>query len=89
MGDALNAAVNQLTDPRVSSSALRIATAPVEADIIREIPFRNAGAGVTIVLSQIKAVTKWPAAPRYRAIRGPETGLRGNRRESAEGRRRR
>ena len=62
MGDALNAAVNQLTDPRVSSSALRIATAPVEADIIREIPFRNAGAGVTIVLSQIKAVTKWPAA---------------------------
>ncbi len=62
MGDALNAAVNQLSDPRISSSALRIATAPVEADVIREIPFRNAGAGVTIVLSQIKAVTKWPAA---------------------------
>jgi hypothetical protein len=62
MGDALNAAVDQLTDPRVSSSALRIASAPIEADVIRDIAFRNASEAVTIVLSQIKAVTKWPAA---------------------------
>ena len=62
MGDALNAAVNQLTDPRVSSSALRIASAPVEASVIKDIPFRNASEAVTIVLSQIKAVTKWPRA---------------------------
>ena len=68
MGDALNAAVNQLSDPRISSSALKIASAPVDASVIQDIPFRNAGAGVTIVLSQIKAVTKWPAAldiPRF------------------------
>ena len=62
MGDALNAAVNQLTDPRVSSSALRAASSPVEASVIKDIPFRNASEAVTIVLSQIKAVTKWPRA---------------------------
>jgi hypothetical protein len=67
MGDALNAAVDQLTDPRVSSSALRIASAPIEADVIRDIAFRNASEAVTIVLSQIKAVTKWPAA-----LEGPQ-----------------
>jgi hypothetical protein len=61
-GDALNAALNQLIDPRISSSALRTATAPIEADVIREIPFRNASEAVTIVLSQVKAATKWPAA---------------------------
>jgi hypothetical protein len=62
MGDALNAAITQMTDPRISSTALRLATAPIEASIIREIVFRNAAAGVTIVLSQIKSVTKWPSA---------------------------
>ena len=62
MGDALNAAVDQLTDSRISSSALRIASGPIEAAVISDIPFRNASEAVTIVLSQIKAVTKWPAA---------------------------
>jgi len=61
-GDALNAAINQISDPRISSSALKIATAPIEASVIQDIPFRNAAAGVTIVLSQIRSVTKWPAA---------------------------
>ena len=68
MGDALNAAVNQLTDPKVSSAALRAAGVPIEAKIIQEIAFRNAGAAVVIVLSQIRTVTKWPAAldtPRF------------------------
>ena len=64
MGDALNAAINQISDPRISNSALRMATSPVEPAVIREIAFRNASEGVTIVLSHIKAVTKWPAALR-------------------------
>ena len=67
-GDALNAAVDQLTDPRVSSAALRLASAPIEASVIREIAFRNAAAAVVIVLNHIKTVTKWPAAldtPRF------------------------
>jgi hypothetical protein len=48
MGDALNAAVNQLTDPRVSSAALRLANVQIDANIIQEIAFRNAASAVTI-----------------------------------------
>jgi hypothetical protein len=61
-GDALNAALDQLSDPRISSSSLKIATAPIDAKIIKEIPFRNASEAVTIVLSQVKAARKWPNA---------------------------
>jgi hypothetical protein len=61
-GDALNVAVAQLADPRISRSALKIAKTPVDATIISEIPFRNASEAVTIVLSHVKAATKWPAA---------------------------
>jgi exonuclease VII small subunit len=60
-GNALNAALTQLTDPKISSSVLRLATSPIEASVVREIPFLNASEAVTIVLSQVKAVTKWPA----------------------------
>jgi hypothetical protein len=60
-GNALNAALTQLSDPKISSSVLRLATSPLDASVIREIPFRNASEAVTIVLSEVKAVTKWPA----------------------------
>jgi hypothetical protein len=61
-GDALNAALDQLSDPRISSSSLKIATTPIDAQVIRDIPFRNASEAVTIVLSQVKAASKWPSA---------------------------
>jgi hypothetical protein len=61
-GDALNAALDQLGDPRISSSSLKIATAPIDAQVIKDIPFRSASEAVTIVLSQVKAATKWPSA---------------------------
>jgi hypothetical protein len=61
-GDALNAALDQLADPTISSSSLKIATAPLDAKIIADIPFRNATEAVTIVLSQVKEAKKWPAA---------------------------
>ncbi len=61
-GDALNAALDQLADPAISSSSLKIATAPIDAKIIADIPFRNASEAVTIVLSQVKEAKKWPAA---------------------------
>ena len=61
-GDALNAALDQLADPAISSSSLKIATAPIDAKIIADIPFRNATEAVTIVLSQVKEAKKWPAA---------------------------
>jgi hypothetical protein len=61
-GEALNAALDQLSDPRISSSSMKIATAPVDAKIIKDIPFHNASEAVTIVLSQIKAARQWPPA---------------------------
>jgi hypothetical protein len=59
-GDALNRALDQLTDPRLSRSTLRVASSEINAQMIREIPFRNNTEAVTIVLSQVKAATKWP-----------------------------
>ncbi len=67
-GNALNAALDQLSDPRIHSSALRTADTPVSAKSIREIPFRNASEAVTFSLSQLKASSQWPAVllePRF------------------------
>jgi hypothetical protein len=67
-GDALNAALDQLSDPRIHSSTLRMAGAPISAQLIREIPFRNAAEAVTFSLSQLRASTHWPAVllePRF------------------------
>jgi hypothetical protein len=61
-GDALNAALDQLSDPRIQGSSLRIAATPIDAKTIGEIPFRYASEGVTIILSSFKGATKWPAA---------------------------
>jgi len=63
-GDALNAILDQLTDPRVHSSALRLAADPLEGDVVREIPFENASEGVTISLDQLTAKDGWPFALR-------------------------
>ena len=48
--------LDQLSDPRISSSSLKIATAPIAANVIKDIPFVSASEAVTIIsLSQIKA----------------------------------
>jgi len=71
-GDALNAALDQLSDPRIHSSALRTADTPIAAKSIHEIPFRNASEGVTFSLSQLKASSQWPTVllePRFASER--------------------
>jgi hypothetical protein len=60
-GDALNAALDQLSDPRVHASALRMADSPIYARLVQDIPFRNAAEAVTFSLSQLRASTEWPA----------------------------
>jgi len=65
-GDALNAAVDQLSDPRIHTSALRMADEPIDAAIVRQIPFRNAVEAVTFSLSGLKNASAWP-----NALRGP------------------
>lgn len=59
-GDALNQAVRDLSDPRLGSSALRAASAPVEANWISQVPFENATERVTIMLDQLRNAFKWP-----------------------------
>jgi hypothetical protein len=67
-GDALNAALDQLSDPRIHSSVLRMAETEIPAQLIRDIRFRNAAEAVTFSLSQLRASTQWPAVllePRF------------------------
>jgi hypothetical protein len=59
-GDALNAAVTDLSDPRLGSSALRAAKVPVPASLIAEVPFINASERVTLMMDQLRASVKWP-----------------------------
>jgi hypothetical protein len=59
-GDALNQAVRDLSDPRLGSSALRAATAPVPADVIAEVPFENQSERVAIMLDQLRSAFNWP-----------------------------
>jgi hypothetical protein len=63
-GDALNAALDQISDPRVSSSSLRLATAKVPGTVVRDIPFVNASEAVSISLDQLTAEKGWPFALR-------------------------
>lgn len=61
-GDALNVILDQVTDPRVHSSALRLAKDPISSDVIDDIPFENASEAVTVSLNQLSAKGAWPAA---------------------------
>ena len=61
-GDALNAILDQLTDPKVHSTALRLIKTPISGKAIREIPFENASEAVTISLHQLSGEEGWPVA---------------------------
>jgi hypothetical protein len=62
-GDALNRALDQLSNSRVQTSSLYgIAKTPIDPKTIQAIPFRYASEAVTLALSQVKSATKWPAA---------------------------
>jgi len=61
-GDALNVVLDQITDPRIHSSALRLATQPIESKAIKDIPFENASEGITLSLNQLTAKDNWPPA---------------------------
>ncbi len=61
-GSALNVALDDLTNPRLGSSALRAASAPVPASLIAEVPFVNNAERVTLMLDHMRQGVKWPAA---------------------------
>lgn len=60
-GDALNAILDELTDPKVRRVALRLAVAPVSWDEVREIPFEYASGGVVLSLDRLTREDNWPA----------------------------
>ena len=63
-GNALNFALDQVTNPKVPSSTLRTATAKVPGTLIRAVPFVNAAEAVSISLDQLTAENGWPVALR-------------------------
>jgi hypothetical protein len=59
-GSALNIALDDLTNPRLGSSALRAARAPVPAKLIADVPFVNNAERATLMLDQMRQAVKWP-----------------------------
>jgi hypothetical protein len=61
-GDALNAILDQVTNPKIHSTALRLIRDPISSKAIREIPFQNASEAVTLSLDQLSGEGAWPIA---------------------------
>jgi hypothetical protein len=59
-GNALNVAVEDLSDPRLGRSALRAATIHVPASLIASVPFVYASERITLMLDDLRASVKWP-----------------------------
>jgi hypothetical protein len=61
-GDALNAVLTELSDPKIQRSALQSSAKDMlDATDVRDIPFKNNSEVVTIILSDLKKATSWPA----------------------------
>jgi hypothetical protein len=56
--DALNVALVELSDPKLRSGALRVASVPVPTRLIAEIPFRNATERVILMLDELRGAIR-------------------------------
>jgi hypothetical protein len=63
-GNALNVILDQLSDPRIHESTLKMATDTVPARYVHAIPFVNASEAITISLDDLTGNEDWPAALR-------------------------
>lgn len=63
-GDALGAILRDLLDPKVSDSASRYAQVPLDADVVRRIPFKLGEKGETFSMNRLslKGQNKWAVA---------------------------
>src|SRR5262249_7118676 len=59
-GNALNVAVEDLSDPRLGRSALRAVSIPVPATLIAAVPFVYASERITLMLDDLRTSVKWP-----------------------------
>ena len=67
-GNALNAALDQITNPGVHSSALRLATTKLPGKLIRDIPFFVATEAATVTLDRLTDDNNWPLGLRDSAF---------------------
>ncbi len=74
-GNALNAALDQVSDPHVHSSALRLMTDKISGKVIRQIPFVNASEAVAINLDKLTVQDGWPVALRDPRFDDQHAGL--------------
>jgi hypothetical protein len=87
-GDALNAAIVDLSDPKLGSAALYAGTAPVPASLIAEVSFLYASERVTIMLDGMRDSVKWPdvfEGERFANAQKTFDELRGRLRAEAQG----
>ena len=76
-GAALNVVLDDLTDPRIHNSALRLATTPIKGSTVRSIPFNDASEAVTISMNQLVAKDEtWPPALRDDAFQAEREAYR-------------
>jgi hypothetical protein len=73
-GDALNVLLDELLNPALAGSSLRMIGTPVRPDLIQEIPFEVASEGMTLCLDQMTMNEQWPLALRVDDFR-PEREL--------------
>ena len=59
LGDALNAAVADLSDPRLGTRRIRAAKVPVAASLIATVPFLVASERITLMLDDVRSSVKW------------------------------
>jgi hypothetical protein len=75
-GDALNAILEQLSDPRVHSSALRMAKVPIKNAWIKEIPFRYASEAITLSLHRLTSEDNLPVVLQADTYKEERQGIR-------------
>jgi len=76
-GTALNVVLDDLSDPRIHGSAIRMAKTPIKGSTIRSIPFNDASEAVTISMNQLVAKDEaWPPALRADAFRAEREAYR-------------
>jgi hypothetical protein len=75
-GDALNVILEQLSDPRIHSSALRMTRVPIKNTWIKEIPFHYASEAVTLSLHSMSSDDNWPTALRGDNFKAEREGFR-------------
>jgi hypothetical protein len=75
-GAALNALLDQFTDPRLPAAAIRGARTRLDSRLIRQVPYEYASEIITILLERLTNDDRWPRLLAIPALVGPRQALR-------------